>query len=283
MPKAKQLKPRPAAHQRAEESQSESRYFSRAVGKAIQMLELLSRSSAAMSLNDLSRETQLTKSSAFRLLQTLETLHYIRRDSNGHYLVSDQSGTPVSSQFVHLLLEAARDPMRRLNMEFGETVSMAVLMNNHIEVAHVVESANLIRMTNIVGRILPPHASSMGKVITAWQDAETRKRLLQSYGLTRYNENTIVDERTIEAEYELIRSRGYSTDAEESTPGGFCYGVGIFSAPSKVEAAISLSMPKSRLPGEEAQRQRIVQFLAQTAGEIAQNLAKPRVSSTRMA
>ena len=80
-----------------------------------------------------------------------------------------------------------------------------------------------------------------------------------------------------------IRSRGYSTDAEESTPGGFCYGVGIFSAPSKVEAAISLSMPKSRLPGEEAQRQRIVQFLAQTAGEIAQNLAKPRASSTRMA
>ena len=87
MPKAKQLKPRPAAHQRAEESQSESRYFSRAVGKAIQMLELLSRSSAAMSLNDLSRETQLTKSSAFRLLQTLETLHYIRRDSNGEAIL----------------------------------------------------------------------------------------------------------------------------------------------------------------------------------------------------
>ena len=113
-------------------------------------------------------------------MQTLETPHYIHRDPNGHYLSSDQKGTPVSSQFIHARVAAARDPMRKLNMEFGETVSLAAPMNNHLEVAHVVESVNLIRMTNIVGRILPPHVSSMGKVITAWQDAEMRKRLLES-------------------------------------------------------------------------------------------------------
>ena len=283
MPRTKQLKPRRASHQHAEESPEENRYFSRAVAKAIQMLELLSHSGASMSLNDLSRETQLTKSSAFRLLQTLETLHYIRRDSSGHYLAADQSSTPVSSQFIHTLMAAARDPMRQLNMEFGETVSLAVLINNHIEVAHVVESVNLIRMANIVGRILPPHASSMGKVITAWQHADRRKLLLQSYGLTRYNENTIVDERTLEEEFALIRSRGYSTDAEESTPGGFCFGMGIFSAPDKVEAAISLSMPKSRLPADEMQRQRILELLRQTANEVAQKLAKPGPPTTKVA
>lgn len=84
-----------------------------------------------------------------------------------------------------------------------------------------------------------------------------------------------MDERTIEEEYALIRSRGYSTDTEETTAGGFCFGVGIFTGPSKVEAAISLSMPKSRLPDDEAQRKRIVQVLTQTAKEIAQRLAKP--------
>lgn len=283
MPRMKPLKPRAAGRPHAEESPGENRYFSRAVGKAIQILELLSRSGTALSLNDFSRETQLTKSSVFRLLQTLETLHYIRRDGNGHYLASNQNSTPVSSQYLNTLLAAAREPMRRLNMEFGETVSLAVLMNNHIEVVHVIESASLIRMTNIVGRIIPPHASSMGKMITAWQDAETRKRLLQSYGMTRYNENTIVDERRIEEEYEQIRSRGFSTDAEETTPGGFCFGVGISSAPSRVEAAISLSMPRSRLPAEEIQKQRIVQSLQQAASEIAQKIATSGPSGARMA
>ncbi len=272
MPKTKQAKLRGGAHKSTEKVPEEGRYFSRAVGKAIQMLELLSRSGEPMSLVELSKQTQLTKSSAFRLLQTLETLHYIRRDANGHYVPSHENSAIVSTQYVNALAAAAREPMRRLNMEFGETVSLAILLHNHIEVVHVVESSNLIRMTNIPGRILPPHASSMGKVITAWQDAETRKRLLQSYGLTRYNENTIVDEQTIEAEFEQIRSRGYSTDAEESTPGGFCFGVAIFSTPGKAEAAISLSMPKSRMPADEARQQRIVQALKDVAAEVSQKL-----------
>ncbi|MGB7267515.1 MAG: IclR family transcriptional regulator [Terracidiphilus sp.] len=275
MPKAKQAKVRGGAHKSVEKAPGESRYFSRAVGKAIQMLELLARSAAPMTLMELSKQTQLTKSSAFRLLQTLETLRYIRRDANGHYLPSHENSAVVSTQYVNALATAAREPMRRLNMEFGETVSLAVLLHNHIEVVHVVESANLIRMTNIAGRILPPHASSMGKVITSWQDAETRKRLLQSYGLARYNENTIIDEQTIEAEYEQIRARGYSTDAEESTLGGYCFGVAIFSAPGKAEAAISLSMPKARMPADESRQQRIVGALQHVAEEISRKLMQP--------
>ena len=31
-------------------------------------------------------------------------------------------------------------------------------------------------------RIMPPHASSMGKAVTAFQPAEVRERLLRSYG-----------------------------------------------------------------------------------------------------
>lgn len=282
MSKTKQLKSRAATRQPAQEQPGESRYFSRAVGKAIQMLELLSRSSSPMSLNELSKQTQLTKSSAFRLLQTLETLRYIRRDANGHYLSAQDRNSAVSAQYLNGLVAAAQGAMRKLNMEFGETVSMAVLVSNHIEVVHVIESASLIRMTNFVGRILPPHASSMGKAITAWQDADMRKRLLQSYGLTRYNENTIVDEQTIEEEFEKIRARGYSTDAEETTPGGFCFGASIVSAPSKVEAAISISMPKSRMP-DETKKQRLIQALRNATREIAQTLglqdqAGPKVS-----
>jgi DNA-binding IclR family transcriptional regulator len=273
--KSRQLKPRAAGHKHSEAAPvAENRYFSRAAGKAIQMLELLSRSGTAMSLNELSKQTQLTKSSAFRLLHTLETIQYIRRDGSGHYLPSEQhgAGSAAAPQYMRELLMAAREPMRRLNMEFGETVSLATLMNNHLEAVEVIESANLIRMTNIVGRILPPHASSMGKAITAWQDPETRKRLLQSYGLTRFNENTVVDERSLEEEFGQIRARGYATDDEESTVGGECFGAPIFSGPGKVSAAISISMPKPRAPAAEAQREHLIQTLVKAADEISQKL-----------
>lgn len=272
MPKTRQTKLSSKADSHAEEPSSESRYFSRAVGKAIQILESLSRSQDAMRLHDLSRQMQLTKSSTLRLLQTLETLDYIRRDANGLYHLSERTGVQLSPQSLHRLTAAASEPMRQLNMEFGETVSMAVLMSNHIEVVHVVESGQLIRMTNIVGRILPPHASSMGKMITACQDAETRKRLLDSYGLTRYTTNTIVDERSIEEEYAFIRAHGYSVDAEETTPDGICFGVKIAAAALNLEAAISLSMPRSRLPSDEAGQEQIIHALMQTAASISENL-----------
>jgi IclR family acetate operon transcriptional repressor len=274
MPKTKRAKSGGGVRQPGRNAAGDGRYFSRAVGKAIQILETLSRGGEAMSLSELSKQSQLTKSSAFRLLQTLETLHYIRRDHDGRYLPSNENIAVISTQYVNTLTAAAREPMRRLNMEFGETVSLAVLMHNHVEVVDVVESANLIRMTNIAGRILPPHASSMGKVVTAWQDAETRKRLLQSYGLTRYNENTLVDEQTIEDEYKQIRARGYAFDAEETTLGGFCFGAPIFFAPGKVGAAISLSMPKTRLKDDE-RRQRIIKALRGVAEEVSQTLMQP--------
>ena len=274
MPKTKRTKSGGGVRQPGRNAAGDGRYFSRAVGKAIQILETLSRGGEAMSLSELSKQSQLTKSSAFRLLQTLETLHYIRRDHDGRYLPSNENIAVISTQYVNTLTAAAREPMRRLNMEFGETVSLAVLMHNHVEVVDVVESANLIRMTNIAGRILPPHASSMGKVVTAWQDAETRKRLLQSYGLTRYNENTLVDEQTIEDEYKQIRARGYAFDAEETTLGGFCFGAPIFFAPGKVGAAISLSMPKTRLKDDE-RRQRIIKALRGVAEEVSQTLMQP--------
>lgn len=274
MPKTKRAKSGGGVRQPGRNAAGDGRYFSRAVGKAIQILETLSRGGEAMSLSELSKQSQLTKSSAFRLLQTLETLHYIRRDHDGRYLPSNENIAVISTQYVNTLTAAAREPMRRLNMEFGETVSLAVLMHNHVEVVDVVESANLIRMTNIAGRILPPHASSMGKVVTAWQDAETRKRLLQSYGLTRYNENTLVDEQTIEDEYKQIRARGYAFDAEETTLGGFCFGAPIFFAPGKGGAAISLSMPKTRLKDDE-RRQRIIKALRGVAEEVSQTLMQP--------
>jgi DNA-binding IclR family transcriptional regulator len=95
-----------------------------------------------------------------------------------------------------------------------------------------------------------------------------------SYGLTRFNENTLVDERRIEEAFALIRTRGYSTDEEESTPGGSCFSVAISLAPSKVEAAMSLSMPTTRLPQDPGQQKHIVHALQQAAEEVSKKLAR---------
>lgn len=250
----------------------EDPYFSRAVGKAFELLELMGRSENSLSLNELALHLQLTKSSTFRLLHTLESLHHVVRDEQGHYRGVGAKSQALQAHSVQQLSAAAIEPMRMLNMEFRETVSLATLMGSHLEVVEVMNSPHLMRMSNIVGRILPPHASSMGKAITAFQSAETRARLIESYGMTSFTPNTITDQRQLEECFEQIRNSGISYDDEENTLGGFCFGSPIILPGNRVTAAISLSMPKARRPDDEIDRQRIVDRLHQIAATIAQAL-----------
>ena len=60
--------------------------------------------------------------------------------------------------------------MERLTQRFNETVSMAYLYDDRIHVLDSIETFHEIRISNRIGRVLPPHCSAMGKAITAFQD-----------------------------------------------------------------------------------------------------------------
>ena len=118
--------------------------------------------------------------------------------------------------------------MQQLSRQLRETTSLAALFDNRIEVIAVVESPQPIRMSNIVGHILPPNASSLGKAITAFQNEERREKLLRSYGVYRFTEHTITDRTDLDREYARVREQKFATDLEESVSDGHCFGVPIF-------------------------------------------------------
>lgn len=256
-----------------EDKSEDGQYFSRAVGKAFALLEILSRASTPLTLNQVSTELELTKSSAFRLLYTLQSLKYITQDSEARYLIVSENRTSSFAHIAATIIALARDPMRALNMTFQETVSLAVLFNNHIEVVEVFESPRIVRMANTVGRIIPPHASSLGKAITAFQPQPIAKQLLHSYGLPRLTPSTIVDEMALAEELGKIVKQGYAYEAEESTVDGCCFGSPIFVNQPVAVAALSVSMPKSRLV-KDAELIRLVDALQKAAQLISKNLRR---------
>jgi DNA-binding IclR family transcriptional regulator len=65
----------------------------------------------------------------------------------------------------------------------------------------VVKSPQIIRMSNVAGHILPPNASSLGKVIAAFQTEEQREKLLRSYGCWRFTEHSITDSAQLQEEF----------------------------------------------------------------------------------
>jgi DNA-binding IclR family transcriptional regulator len=272
MPRARQSAPTAAALRRAAPP-TPDKYFSKVVGKALAALDELRASPEALSLNELTQRIGLAKTSLFRILHTLEKAGYLERDAAGLYRAPESLRPMASGRLQQQFVNAAMPRLKALNREFRETVSLAMLFDNHIEVVATMESPHLIRMGNTVGRILPPHASSLGKAITAFQPEERRESLIHSYGLHRFTEHTITDELELKRELERIRQTGRSFDAEESTLEGSCFGAPIRGADHAVIGAISLSMPKMRLRSD-AERDRVIAAIARAAAEISEELRR---------
>jgi DNA-binding IclR family transcriptional regulator len=273
MPRTAHMSAARAPHSAPGGRQREDKYFSKVIGKALDVIDILRSSALPLSLNELTLRLELAKSSVFRILHTLEVSGYIDRDSAGRYTVAADLRAWAPGQLRSTLVDAAAPALKDLSREFRETVSLAMRFENRIEVVATMESPHLIRMGNTVGRIVPPYASSLGKAVAAFQSEDVRERLVRSYGIHRFTDHTLIDEVELKREFERVRARGYSTDQEESVLEGCCFGAPILDAYGDAVAAISVSTPKMRIRDEQLQK-RIVAAVRRAADGVARQCLK---------
>ncbi len=242
-------------------------YHSKAVSRALDVMECFTDQAPVLTLKEISRLISLPESSLFRILVTLESRGYLDQNPDGSYQLSPRVLFGRLYEQAQRLREVARPCLQRLASRFDETASLAYLFEDKIQVLDTVESLHIIRFTNKPGRVLPPHCSSLGKAITAFQPPEVAERILEAYGLYRRTERSIVDRDALREEFERIRQTSYACDREESVPGGVCFGAPVRTGESRVVAAISVSIPIVRLtPEREAE---IIDAVREAGREIA--------------
>lgn len=254
-------------------------YYSKAIGRALNVLEYFTDSETSLSLSEIARLSGFPESSLFRVLATLESHRYLQRRADGSY----QLAAKVLFGIVHERAEgtrrAAHPFLEQLSRRFNETASLAFLYEDRIQVLDVIEALQDIRATNVLGKVLPPHSSSMAKAITAFQAKGRIDRILQVYGLPRLTEKTNVDRLAILAEYEHIREVGWAREREESAPGICCFGVPLFDEKRHVVAAVSLICPLIRLTPEREEE--VIEALLKTSREASLALQTPAVGESR--
>ena len=256
---------------KSEAAPVKDKYFSRAVSKALEVLGFLQTEGTSLQMNEIALRLNLSKTSTFRLLRTLETLGYVTSDGRSRYLLSPAIHAVTPTPWVGKLVRVATPHLEALNMELAETASLAAMFDNRVEVVAVVESPHVIRMSNVLGSILPPNASSLGKVIAAFQPAAQREKLLRSFKIYRFTNHTITDQRDLTQEYDRVRQQKYAIDREECTYDGVCFSVPVFDNAGQVSAAISVSIPKGRVRDAEYEGQ-IIAALHRTTERLTQDL-----------
>ena len=249
---------------------TDEQYYMRSIGRALEVLNCFD-GQAALSLKELGVRTGLPESTLFRVLLTLERHDYLHQGRDGTYQLAAKLMFGWLAQAADRVKEAARPELERLANTFNETVSLGYLYDDRIHVLDCVETYHEIRMTNKIGRVLPPHCSAMGKVIAAHQERGLADRILEVYGLNARTAHTITDRQKLFLDFELVRKTGIGCDREESILGGICFGAALRTEGRPVVAAISLSTPSVRMTKDREKEIRAA--VLGSAGVIAGILA----------
>ena len=259
------------ALQSATSSASNEQYYLRSIGRALEVLDCFDGRST-LGLKDIGAVTELPESTLFRVLLTLEKHRYLQQAVDGTYQLAPKLRHGWLIERASRVREKARPVLEHLAHEFDETASMAYLYDDRIHVLDSVESFHGIRMSNRIGRVLPPHCSALGKAITAFQDRQLADHIIEMYGLSERTPHSITDRGRLFQEFDEIRRTGIACDREESILGGICYGAAIQSEGKPVVAAISLSTPVVRMtPARDvATRQAVLKAAERVAISVAE-------------
>lgn len=217
-----------------------------ALGKGFKIIDAVTAAgSRGLPFAGIVAATALPKASTHRLLQEMLDLAVLTLDpQTRHYrggLLLARIGATVTANFD--LRDAVRPFLRSLHDEFGHVATLGIMNNDAGVYIDKIESGSFgLRLHSEVGKSFPLHCTAMGKVLLAYSDAATVRRVT-SRKLAAYTAQTIVDARRLRRELNQVALDGYAVDDEEMTRGCICVAAPVFGLDGRVAGAMSCTFP----------------------------------------
>ena len=237
------------------------------VSKALELLETFTAEKPELSLSELARRIGAHKSSAFRLLSTLEAHGFVQRSQTGRGYRLGWKPLELAGRLRYGLRELAAPFLEELAGRSGEIVHLSVLDGTQIVYLDKHGRSQPLTVSTRVGGRSPAHASAMGKALLAGLSAAELRRLLGGRRLARFTPNTITDARRLARELEAIRRQGFALDDEEAFPGIRCVAAPLRDREGRVLAAVSVTVPAQRM-GARRQAE-LKNWVMDTCGRIS--------------
>jgi IclR family KDG regulon transcriptional repressor len=214
-----------------------------------QVLDSLAACPTEIKLSDLASSTDLSISTAHRILGNLVGCRWVERRGPGSYKLGLrllELGNLVRSRME--VREAAIVGMRELHRSTGQTVSLCVRRGDHIiYVEQVYNEQPGIQIVRAIGGSGPLHLTSAGKLFLAADDISLCRRYADRSGLLPGTANSITSLDRLLQELSLVREEGYAEDNEELELGVRCLGAAVADEAGQTIAVISLTSPADKM------------------------------------
>jgi DNA-binding IclR family transcriptional regulator len=242
----------------------------RSVERAITILDVLAQGGWRTGA-EIARELHVHRSTALRLLGTLERHALVERDGKsakyrlGHRL--PQLAGVVTGESD--LRSVARPVCEALAGALGETVTLDVLTGDEIVPIEQATGSRSVVNVNWLGRRTPAHCTASGKVILAFGPPAVRERLL-ARPLARSTAHTITDPAELDAQLNAAREAGLARTYEELEVGLDAIAAPVYDSGGEVVAALDVSGPSHRIRAED--RPELVRLTLEAAADLSRRL-----------
>lgn len=242
-------------HSSASSEAPRSALFNQSLEKGFDVLHAFGPQRRSMGLNEIALATGLNKSSAQRMVHTLERLGYLRRHPRTRRYHLAQRVMELGFRYLgsHPLVDAANPFLSELTKVTAETC--ALTEPDRLDMVYLARftSPQFVPIHMPVGSRVPIYCTGSGRAyLSALPEAEARQLISQS-DRRQQTPYTLTDVEAIMENLRQSRLRGYAVNGEELFLGDMTLAAPICDANGRPVGSVHVVAPTSRWSRERAE------------------------------
>jgi len=223
---------------------------------AVQLMDCFSKNEPYLGVREAARMTGISSSTAGRIFASLKELGLLVQDTDTRqYALSGKvlgwAEIYTASLDVRRIAQPFIYDLQRLT---GETISLYILEGNERVCIERLESEQNVRIVARVGRYIPLHAGSAGKLFLAYMNGDQREEVLETETREAFTPFTITAADELREECRRIVERGYALSHGEWTLDASGVAAPIFNQRSQMVAAMTISGPTQRFTPDKVEK-----------------------------
>jgi DNA-binding IclR family transcriptional regulator len=269
--KAKAARAAPARDTR-QAAKNHDRYIVPGLRRGLTILQLFNRSRTELSLSGIAKAMAVPRSTAFRLLYTLEDMGFVERIGERGYRLCTRILTLGFEYLASLdIVDVSRPFLELLRDDTGASSHLAVRDGREIIYLSRVPTRHPLTSTAVIGGRRPAHATPMGRMmLCALPDAEVGA-LYRGVELKAYTDQTPTTVAQLLAILRKDRARGCVVSRGSFEIGGASIAAPIRNAAGEIVAAIEIAGPNPAFNLDELDT-RLKDLVCKAAREISARL-----------
>lgn len=222
--------------------------------RGLRLLEIIAREPRRPA--DIARDLGVNRSTAWRLLQELESMGYVKRDPSSKCFTSrpERFYSLMANHSDHWdIVDLVNPALATLREESAETALFAAPAHDSMIYISLYPSNHAITVRERIGTVRPMHSSAVGKAYLAALGPETLDRELGRLSYEGGTARAAKGPMQLRQRVDETRERGFAIDDEETLDGVCCVAAPV-SIGGTLVGSIGISGPVSRLSPDIIER-----------------------------